>query len=140
MYWGLGVVAGSLLGGKLVDKVGQKRSVWAAMIVSIIAVLLFLVVPNGLVAVVVVILFGIAFGYYETVYFAISMEKTDPRIAASMFSILMAVANVGTGIGLALSGSLVDSIGYPLTFVAIALLNILALPLIGAIFDRKRPA
>lgn len=139
MYWGLGVVAGSLLGGKLVDKVGQKRSVWAAMIVSIIAVLLFLVVPNGLIAVVVVILFGIAFGYYETVYFAISMEKTDPRIAASMFSILMAVANVGTGIGLALSGSLVDSIGYPLTFVAIALLNILALPLIGAIFGRNRP-
>ena len=64
-------------------------------------------------------------------------KDLDPRIAASMFSILMAVANVGTGIGLALSGALVDSIDYPLTFLVIAGLNLLAIPLIPAVFRKK---
>ena len=79
----------------------------------------------------------LAFGYYETVYFATSMELTDLRIAASMFAIFMAVANIGTGIGFGVSGILVDAIGYRWTFVAIAALNLLALPLIPVIFRRR---
>jgi PAT family beta-lactamase induction signal transducer AmpG len=82
-------------------------------------------------------LFGLAYGYYETVYFALSMRLTDPRIAASMFSILMAVANLGTAIGVGLSGFLVDSIGYRGTFAVIAGLNLLALPLLPIIFGRS---
>ena len=62
------------------------------------------------------------------------MDLTDPRIAASMFAILMAVANIGIGVGFAVTGSLVDAIGYRWTFVGLALLNLLALPLIPLIF------
>jgi MFS transporter, PAT family, beta-lactamase induction signal transducer AmpG len=47
---------------------------------------------------------GFAFGFYEAVYFTVSMRNTDGRIAATMFSILMAVANFGAGIGLGISG------------------------------------
>ena len=85
-----------------------------------------------------VIAFGVAFGYYETVYFAISMKSCDPRIAASMFSILMAIANIGTGIGLGLSGAMVDNIGYRWTFVVIGALNLIAIPLLSAIFSGKQ--
>jgi PAT family beta-lactamase induction signal transducer AmpG len=84
-----------------------------------------------------VLVFGFAFGYYETVYFAISMGVTDGRIAATMFSILMAVANIGTGIGLGLTGVMADNLGFRWSFVVIALLNVLALPLMGVIFPRK---
>ena len=54
----------------------------------------------------IVALFGLAYGTYQTVYFALAMNYTDPRIAASMFSILMAVTNIAQGVGMAMSGFL----------------------------------
>ena len=137
--WGLGIVLGGLLGGKGTDKLGHRTSIWYAMIVSFVSILLFLIVPNSIAAFIIALVFGFAFGFYETVYFATSMDRTDPRIAASMFSILMAIANIGTGIGLAITGLLVDSLGYPLTFILLALFNVLALPLIPLVFQHKKP-
>ena len=49
----------------------------------------------------------------------------------------MAVANIGTGIGLAVTGSLVDGLGFPVTFIIIAVFNLLALPLIPMVFRGK---
>jgi predicted MFS family arabinose efflux permease len=49
----------------------------------------------------------------------------------------MAVANIGTGIGLAATGVMVDGLGYPLTFVILAVFNLLALPLIPLVFMKK---
>jgi len=135
--WGLGIVIGGVLGGRGADKLGHRQSVWTAMVISFAAILLFLVVPNERIAYLVTLGFGFAFGFYETVYFATSMARTDPRIAASMFSILMAVANIGTGIGLAVTGVMVDGLGYPITFIILAAFNILALPLIPLVFDKK---
>jgi len=137
MYWGIGVVLGGLAGGKFVDNMGQRRSVLLAIFVSLASILLFLLPLSAFAYIMIVIIFGVAFGYYETVYFALSMQKTDPRIAASMFSILMAVANIGTGIGLALSGMLVDFAGYSFTFLIIALLNLLAFLIIPIVFQNK---
>lgn len=135
--WGLGIVAGGILGGKMTDKLGQRQSVLYAMLLSLVSIVLFLVVPNPTVAFIIALVFGFAFGFYETVYFATAMARTDPRIAASMFSILMAIANIGTGIGLAVTGLMVDSVGYPWTFIIIAGLNLFALPLIPTVFQRK---
>jgi len=135
--WGLGIVLGGVLGGKGTDRLGHRKSVLYAMVVSFMAILLFLIVPNPTFAFIIALVFGFAFGFYETVYFATSMARTDPRIAASMFSILMAIANIGTGIGLAVTGALVDGIGYPITFILLAVFNLLALPLIPVVFQRK---
>ncbi len=134
MVVGLGTILGGLIGGEITDRIGQKRSVFTAMIITIVGVGLLPLITAPWMAWVLVFLFGFAFGFYETVYFAISMRVTDGRIAATMFSILMAVANVGTGIGLGLTGFLADSLGFVTTFLIIALLNILALPLIRTIF------
>jgi PAT family beta-lactamase induction signal transducer AmpG len=138
--WGLGIVLGGILGGRGPDRLGHRSSGWMAMVVPLISILLFLVVPDARIAYLIALIFGFSFGFYETVYFATSMARTDPRIAASMFSILMAVANIGTGIGLAVTGALVDSVGYPPTFLIIAGLNLLALPLIPLVFQRKAKA
>lgn len=132
--WGAGVVLGGLTGGRLTDRVGQRRAVRLAMLSSFAAILLLALIFNSLLAWLLVGIFGLAFGYYETVYFAISMRASDKRIAASMFAILMAIANIGTGVGLGLSGVMADAIGFRWTFVVIAALNLLALPLLPMIF------
>lgn len=134
--WGIGIVAGGIVGGRETNRLGHRKSVILAMIVSFISILIFLVVPNQYLAFMIALVFGFAFGFYETVYFATSMARTDTRIAASMFSILMAIANIGTGIGLAVTGIMVDGVGYLWTFVIIAVLNLLALPLIPVVFNK----
>jgi MFS family permease len=101
---------------------------------SFAAILLLAFIPNPNLAWVLVPLFGLAYGVQQTVYFALAMEYTDTRIAASMFAILMAFTNVGQGAGLAVSGALAGSLGYRWTFVILAALNILAVPLLPIIF------
>jgi len=135
--WGVGVILGGLTGGRLADRAGQRRAVLIALLLALASILALGLIFNAAVAWPLVALFGLAFGFYETIYFAISMRATDPRIAASMFAILMAVANLGTGVGLALSGSIADALGYRVTFAIIAALNLLALPLLPAVFPRK---
>jgi PAT family beta-lactamase induction signal transducer AmpG len=137
--WGIGVVLGGLSGGRLVDHIGHRQAVRLAGVICLAAVLLLAIIPGVSLAWPLALLFGLAYGYYETVYFATSMHSTDPRIAASMYSILMAVANVGIGIGLAVSGILVDTLGYRPVFIILALMNILVLPLLPVIFPRQSP-
>lgn len=135
---GIGIVVGSLGGGRLVDKLGQKKAVRLSLVVTLVAVAALSLISSATVAWILVFIFGIAFGLYETVYFAIAMRETNERIAATMFSILMAVANIGTGIGLGLSGAMAEGWGYPVTFIILALLNLLALPLLPAIFGKQK--
>ncbi len=137
--WGVGVVLGGLTGGRLVDRVGHRRAVIGAMIGSLVTIFALSLITSHAMAWLIILIFGLSFGYYETVYFAVSMDFTDARIAASMFAILMAIANIGTGVGFAVSGSLVDTLGYRWTFVIIAALNLLALPLIPVVFQHKVP-
>lgn len=135
--WGIGVILGGLTGGRLVDRFGQRRAVVGATFLTGAAIALLALIGSPVVAWPLAALFGLAFGYYETVYFAISMNVSDSRIAASMFSILMAIANLGTAIGLGLSGFLVDKTDYPITFLVFAGLIFLALLLLPIIFGKS---
>jgi len=135
--WGMGVVTGGLTGGKLTDRIGHKRSVKGALITSLISVFCIALIINQFIAWPLVFLFGLSYGYFETVFFASSMGKTDMRIAASMFAVLMAVSNIGSGIGLAFGGFLSDIVGYRWTYVVFALLNLTILPLVPVIFRNK---
>ena len=137
--WGVGVVLGGLTGGRLVDRIGQRKAVQLAIIISVAAISALAIIQSTRLAFILVTAFGLAYGYYETVYFAISMKLTDPRIAASMFSILMAIANIGTAIGMSVSGALVDNVGYRFTFLIIAAINLLGFMLVRGIFGKLKP-
>ena len=135
---GVGIVIGGLFGGRITDRIGQKKSVQIAIGISLVSIALLAILINPWVAWVLVFLFGLAFGFYETVFFAVSMRITDGLIAATMFSILMAIANIGTGIGMSLAGILADRAGYNATFLILAVLNLAALPLLKPIFISEK--
>jgi PAT family beta-lactamase induction signal transducer AmpG len=85
----------------------------------------------------VAIFFGLAYGLSQAVYFALAMKYTDPSIAASMFSILMAVTNVGQGIGLGVGGAIAKGLGFPVTFLIFGGLMFLVLPFFPVLFRKK---
>jgi len=136
--WGIGVVLGSIVGGRMIDRIGDRRATWASLGIALAGTLVLALTSGPAMAWVVVALFGLAYGTYQTVYFALAMAHTDPRIAASMFSILMAVTNVAQGAGMGVSGVLADIAGIRWTFVLLAALNVLAIPLMPAVFGRRR--
>jgi PAT family beta-lactamase induction signal transducer AmpG len=136
--WGVGVVLGGVVSGRLIDRVGDRNAVRIAMGLSFVGVLALSLTTGPGMAWSLVFLFGLAYGTYQTVTFALSMDATDPRVAASMFAILMAVNNISQGVGMALSGVLADTIGFRWAFVALALLNLLALPILPVLFGRGK--
>ncbi len=136
--WGVGVILGGVDGGRRADRLGHRRAVQGALMAALVAIAVLALINGPKIAWPLVIAFGFAFGFYEAVYFAAAMRFSDLRIAASMFAILMAIANLGTGIGLAVSGMLVDAVGYRTTFLILAALNLAALPLVNAVFAAPR--
>ena len=138
--WGIGVVLGGLLGGRLIDRIGQHRGTLVALFFSFISILALAIIPGSGYAWGIVLVFGLSYGTYQTVYFALAMKHTDPRIAASMYSIFMAVTNVGQGVGFAVAGGLADipPIGFRWAFVILSCINLLALPLLPMVFKRQQ--
>jgi MFS transporter, PAT family, beta-lactamase induction signal transducer AmpG len=65
------------------------------------------------------------------------MKYTDKRIAASMFSILMAVTNIAQGVGMAITGISADNFGFRWTFIIVTFINLIALPLLPVVFARE---
>lgn len=136
--FGIGTILGGVIGGPLMKKVGERASVLTALIITAVVTFVLAVTPSAGLMWAVVFLFGFAFGYYETVYFAMGMDFSDPRIAAFMFSIIMAVGNIGIGLGQPLAGVLVDSVGFRPMFAIFGAVHLLALPVVFAIFKLHR--
>lgn len=135
--WGVGVVLGGAFGGRLYGRIGMKNATLLSMGVGFIGILLLAFIANPGIAWPLVALYGLAYGTQQTIFFALAMRYTEKRIAASMFSILMAVTNVAQGAGMAISGISADAMGFRWTFAILALLNILALPLLPVIFGKR---
>lgn len=135
--FGIGTIVGGVTGGPLMKKIGKRRSLLTALFVTATVTFALAVTPSAGIMWAVVFLVGFAFGYYETVYFAMGMDFTDPRIAAFMFAFIMAVGNIGIGLGSALAGSLVDAVGFRPMFAIFGVVHLLALPLVLGIFKKK---
>lgn len=134
--WGLGVTLGGVTGGSTIRRLGGQNAVRIALLVSLVSIVALALVPGPILAWPLAALFGLAYGTCQTVFFSLAMGHTDTRIAASMFSILMAVTNVAQGVGMALAGSLADGIGFRWTFGILAAINLLVLPLLPAVFGK----
>ncbi|MBI9107550.1 MAG: MFS transporter [Spirochaetales bacterium] len=136
--FGIGTIFGGLIGGPLMKKLGERTSILAALLLTSGVTFVLAINPSAGLMWAVVFLFGFAFGYYETVYFAMGMVFSDPRIAAFMFAFIMAVGNIGIALGAPLAGSLVESIGFRPMFGIFAVVHLAALPIVFAIFRLRK--
>jgi PAT family beta-lactamase induction signal transducer AmpG len=140
--WSAGVVGGSFVGGWLMRKFQPKRALFIGVILlssALLALALFIMPQFGLpLAITLVVFFGVGYGAYQTEYFAVAMRIVDPRIAASMYAILMAFTNVGQGIGMYISGALSDVTGISTTYLVLLMINLLLLPLLTLVFRSKK--
>ncbi|HHY58638.1 MAG TPA: MFS transporter [Chloroflexi bacterium] len=137
--FGIGAIAGSLVGGPLMRRVGERTSIVAALLITAAVTYGLAITPGAGLMWGMVFLFGVAFGYYETVYLAVGMDFADPRIAAFMFAFIMAVGNIGIGLGQPLAGLLVDAVGFQMMFAVFATVHLLVLPIVFAIFRLRQP-
>jgi len=136
--FGIGTIFGGVIGGPLMKKIGERASMLAALVITAVVTFVLAVTPSAGLLWAVVFLFGLAFGYYETVYFAIGMDFCDPRIAAFMFSIIMAVGNFGIAGGAPLAGVLVERLGFAPMFMIFAGVHVVALPLVFSVFRLRK--
>lgn len=135
--WGIGIVLGSIIGGIVMRKVKTKNAlIFGVLFTSIVTITLSLIHSLPL-AFLLVPLFGIGYGITQTMAFALCMQNTLAVIAASMYSILMAITNIGQGVGMGVAGVLSDKFGYPLAFTIFAVLNLTALLFLPAIFKKE---
>lgn len=136
--WGIGCVAGALAGGRVMDKLGNKKALALSVLLVVPAMMLLAAVNSLPMMWVVSIFFGIAYGLSQAIYFALAMKYTQPAIAASMFSILMAVTNVGQGIGLGIGGGVAKASGYPVTFLIFGGVMLLVLVFFPVLFGKEK--
>jgi len=128
-----------MVGGRVMDRLGNRSALRLSILLVVPAMVLLALTASRPMMWLVTVFFGIAYGLSQAVYFALAMKYTQPAIAASMYSILMAVTNIGQGIGLGLSGGLANSAGYPVTFLVFGALLLLVLPFFPILFG-KRPS
>jgi len=130
----VGRIAGALSNAWLTDRIGHRRSLWVAIALTSVGSL-GLALGGGVAMVAVsAFLFGLAYGYYTSVYAAVAMDFSDPRIAASMFAIFMMFINLGTVGGQALGGILTERLGFNLMCLVMGGINLLNVLLVFGVF------
>jgi hypothetical protein len=82
------------------------------------------------------LVWGLAWGFQETVFVALAMNLADIRIAASMFALMMAISNLGTAIGEGAATALVDDFGFTTVLWLLGGINLLTLPILWGLFKK----
>jgi predicted MFS family arabinose efflux permease len=134
---GLGAVIGAVGGGLLVDRLGRRNSAIGGLIAVSIGAVLIGLAPGIAALLILGVVWGIAWGFQETIFVALAMDLSDRRIAASMFAIMMALSNVGTAVGEGVATGLTDNLPFATVFWLLAGLNIINFPILIWLFKAQ---
>lgn len=131
------MILGSITGGLLVDRIGHRRFV-AISLLFVIACVANLAVSDLLMHGgpgyrLLIWLSATAFGIglFTVSSYALFMDITQPRIAATQFSAFMGATNGCESWSSRVVGLLIVSHGYPIAFLCMAAVSLLALPLVA---------
>jgi MFS family permease len=136
----VGRIMGAVSNTWVTDKIGHRQSLFVAIALASLACLgLAFEGSIGWLALFGLV-FGLAYGYYTAVYGVVSMDFSDPHIAASMFAIFMMFVNIGTAGGQSVGGILSERLGFGGMALVMGLINLLNIPIVIAVFRRPRQA
>ena len=133
---GIGAIFGAVAGGLLADRLGRRNSAYLAAISIAVGSVLIGWASGISIVLVFGVLWGIAWGFQETVFVALAMNLSDKRIAASMFALMMAFSNIGTAIGEGVATGLTDNLGFVPVFWILALISLVNLPILWGMFRK----
>jgi PAT family beta-lactamase induction signal transducer AmpG len=134
----VGRILGAFSNSWLTDRVGHKQSLWVAIALTSVSSL-GLALGGGVTwAAIFGFFFGLAYGYYTSVYAAVAMDFSDPHISASMFAIFMMFINLGTVGGQMVGGALTESLGFKLMCLVLGGINLLNMLLAFGVFRSRR--
>ncbi len=133
------MIAGSLLGGWLADRLGRRRCVAGSLLFIALAIVAlaasdWLTGPSGgwyLFLWLAVTALGI--GFFTASSYALFMDITRPAIAATQFSAFMGATNGCESWSSYTAGRLIGAFGYPAAMLAMSLVSLIALPLIATL-------
>lgn len=134
----LGRILGAASNGWLTDRVGHRQSLFVGILLAFLACVGLAL--SGSVALIALfgLLFGLAYGYYTSVYAAVAMDFCDEHILASMFATFMLFVNVGTAAGQPVAGVLAEHLGFGPMALILGALNLVNVLLVFRIFRLKR--
>jgi PAT family beta-lactamase induction signal transducer AmpG len=130
----VGRIVGSLTNSYVTDRIGHKQSVYVAIAITTLGCV-GLALGGGVTLIAIFgFIFGLAYGYYASVFAAVAMDLSDSHISASMFAIFMMFINIGTVGGQAIGGVLTESIGFKMMVLVMGAINLLNIFLVKGIF------
>jgi len=108
----VGRIMGAAISGWLSRQLGSQTAFRIAIALSAIACLLLSLEFGQLFLAFACLLFGVAYGFFTTVYAASAMNLSRPAVAASMFAVFMLFLNVGIALGQLTGGLITAQLGF----------------------------
>lgn len=117
MIFTISMAFGSLIGGIVADRFDRKNSLYLLIFVSILFSILLIFTNTSLNFAIVYSIIGFLQGCYFSLFGAMFMDATNPRIGATQFSIFNGLANLGSVSASMISGFLYVTLGISLLFL-----------------------
>jgi PAT family beta-lactamase induction signal transducer AmpG len=122
----IGIVIGSIVGGQMSDKTSRKISVYFAYIITTVALLLMIIPTFWFILLFFASLVGLSIGWRHSSYSAIATQisKQHPEMDSTYYSLCNAFANLGTTLGLSLTGMVLDlTASFRIAFIFLAIIS-----------------
>ena len=107
------VVVGSVVGGRVVNRIGRKRLTVITAVLLGVAMISYINIPNLWVSILVWMTSGLANGIFNTAYTSLALEQA-PDHRATMMSLTEVFFYVAIAVGNALAGMLLLTFNYEL--------------------------
>lgn len=127
-------IVGGLIGGRLSDKIGRKKSIFLFTIGFIIPILIIGAADLNfnlrneelfLISMLTIMYFFI--GFFTAASYALFMDLTDPALGATQFSTFMAATNACEAWAVWFGGLMAGTFSYGISFISVSLVSLLSL-------------